>query len=226
MGKAISAVLAASAAAFAVVLVHGEFYRKAAPARLAEASAFLPGWRQAIGIGHVTGNTTAPVRLIEFADLECPFCRGFNSTVQTVLKTFPNQVAYEFVEFPLPMHRFARPAARALECMSSHGSFGQAVDRMYEKQDSLGLKPWVSYALDAGVRDTTDFIRCADDTAKVAAIETGVALGKKLGVHATPTVVLNGWRYGSPPSDTELIRAIRDLLAGKSPYPGYSPPRR
>jgi hypothetical protein len=46
-------------------------------------------------------------------------------------------------------------------------------------------------------------------------------LGKQQDVRGTPTVILNGWRYGAPPQDSELVRAVRDILHGRPPYPGF-----
>jgi hypothetical protein len=70
---------------------------------------------------------------------------------------YPKDVGLFFVHFPLPMHRFARPAARATECAGLQGKFGQMVDAVYNKQDSLGLKSWSDYGRDAGVADTVAF---------------------------------------------------------------------
>jgi len=52
-------------------------------------------------------------------------------------------------------------------------------------------------------------------TARVARIEAGILLGKQLAVRGTPTVILNGWRFGNPPSQTELLQAIAALKDGK-----------
>jgi hypothetical protein len=219
--KATSAILGLSAAAFAVVIVHREFFAKPMTRLAAPPSAYVDNWRDAIPVGHAMGDPLSPIKLIEFGDLECPFCRSFNTTVHTVLKAFPGKVEYVFVQFPLPMHRFANPAARALECVAPSAFFQNALDVFYAKQDSLGLRSWATYAEEAGVRDTVAFARCTTMTAAAPMIVSGVAMGKKLGVAGTPTVVLNGWRYGEPPSDTELVRAIGDLLAGRRPYAGF-----
>ncbi len=45
----------------------------------------------------------------------------------------------------------------------------------------------------------------------------GETLGKKIGVQGTPTVIINGWRLGRPPSEAELDGMVKTILAGKSP---------
>jgi len=46
-------------------------------------------------------------------------------------------------------------------------------------------------------------------------------MASRTGIRGTPTVFVQGWRYLGMPSDAEMIRAIRDLLAGKQPYKGF-----
>jgi protein-disulfide isomerase len=104
-----------------------------------------------------------------------------------------------------------------LECAPTEADFAQLLDLLYAKQDSLGLKAWTAYAADAGIVDTAAFARCTADTARVEAIEVGVALGERLGVHLTPTILLNGWRYHGGMPQAQLDAVIKRLLAGKNP---------
>jgi protein-disulfide isomerase len=114
----------------------------------------------------------------------------------------------------------ALPAARAAECASASGRFSEMLDALYSGQDSLGLKTWSSYARDAGIEDTIGFSRCNSNPETPQLVSAGTALARRLGVNGTPTLILNGWRYGYTPPDTELFRAIDDILASRSPYPG------
>jgi protein-disulfide isomerase len=115
------------------------------------------------------------------------------------------------------MHRFARPAARALECAGDQLRFGEFVEAVYLQQDSLGLKPWTSIARDAGVTDTARFERCVSEKERVARIEDGVAAATRLNVTATPTVIVNGWKFALPPSEQTLMLTAERLLRGQSP---------
>jgi protein-disulfide isomerase len=45
------------------------------------------------------------------------------------------------VHFPLPMHRFAEPAARVAECAGDQGRFEAMYDLLFEQQDKFGSKP-------------------------------------------------------------------------------------
>jgi protein-disulfide isomerase len=179
---------------------------------------YLPSWRDLIANGVLEGDSTAVVKLVEFSDLECPVCRQFERNVRSVRAKYPKEVSVVFVHFPLPQHRFARPAARAAECADRSGRFAEFVALAYDKQDSLGLKPWTSYALEAGVRNTARFARCVADASPVPRIDDGVALAHRMGVRGTPTVIVNGWRFSSPPAEAELIRTVAALIAGDRPF--------
>ena len=215
--KLTSVALGVAALAIASVLVHREFFDTAAAqapreVRLPE---YVEEWQEMVPVGRLVGRPDARVKLIEFADLECPFCRGFNATVGRVLEKYPNDVALVFVHLPLPGHRFAQPAAKAAECAYDAGRFSQMVDAVYERQDSLGLKSWTSFAVRAGIRDTSAFARCLANPKTPSAVEAGLALSSKVGISGTPTVLLNGWRYPSPPAEDQLVKDIETLLAGR-----------
>jgi protein-disulfide isomerase len=42
-------------------------------------------------------------------------------------------------------------------------------------------------------------------------------LAEQLDVQGTPTLIVNGWKLGRPPSEEELDRMVKAILAGKSP---------
>lgn len=169
----------------------------------------------------MVGPSNARVKVIAFTDLECPFCARFNDALHAARSVFPNDVAYVLIHSPLPIHRFAEAAARAVECADQPGKFVEMVDVVFDERDSLGLIPWPVLGQRAGIQDTSAFAKCISSTAPAEPIRSGVLLARKFGVTGTPTVILNGWRYGIPPSDTELVRAARDILGGRPPYPGF-----
>lgn len=224
--SALSAILTIAAIAIAAVLVRREFFAKPTVSPATRSSEYVADWQALAFKGRTVGNSAAKVTIFEFTDLECPFCRLFNGTLKNVRSRFPTEVAYVIIHLPLSMHRFAKPAARAAECAGQAGRFSQMVDALFEKQDSLGLKSWRSFAQAAGVEDSLTFDRCVALTTPVTKIEEGLEVAKRLGVSSTPTVILNGWRYGAPPTEDELVRAIEDILAGRRPYAGYPSPAK
>ena len=177
-------------------------------------------WTDALAVGTRVGPLNAPVTIVEIADLECPVCRTFHTTVTEVLREYPKDVAVVHVMYPLSYHKHAMPAARAAECANSVGKFAAWLDVVYAKQDSLGLKSWGSFAHEAGIADTTMIADCARNPVSVPRIEAARAYGDKIGVKGTPTILVNGWMLSSPPSKANLDRAIAAVLKGTEPFPG------
>jgi protein-disulfide isomerase len=157
------------------------------------------------------------VTIVELGDFECPVCRSFHADVRTVREQFPLDVSLVFVHFPLSIHRFAIPAAKAAECAYEQGKFAPFHELLFDKQDSLGLKPWTSYALEAGVEDSAEFSACVSSNRQFPRIEAGIAAAREIKARGTPTIFLNGWRLFHTPSATELSEIVRALLAGRSP---------
>ena len=142
----------------------------------------------------------------------------FDRTLRQVASKYPRDLGVILIHFPLTIHRFSQSAARASECAFAVGRFSQFVESVYDKQDSRGLKSWASFARDAGVRDTSRFRDCASSDRGARAVELGIGVGKQLGVRATPTVIVNGWRLAAAPNDTELVRAIERVKLGQKPF--------
>jgi protein-disulfide isomerase len=202
------------------LVLRREFFAPAAiPAQPEQKPLFIKDWRTDLGKGVRMGPLQAPVELLEFADFECPFCATFHKEVKILRVRYPTQMALTFVHYPLPMHRFAEPAARAAECADRQGRFEAMYDHLFELQDSFGLKPWSEFANEVGVADGATFEACVQSAVPIPRIAEGKQLGLKLDVRGTPTILINGWMLGRPPGVEELDAMVKAILAGKSPVP-------
>jgi len=199
--------LSIAAIGIAITFAHREFSSGPKPVRPTQPR-FVRDWVQLLPLGEVIGNPNAPIKVVEFGDFECPFCKAEDSVYRQVTRAGGSNVALFFVHFPLKFHHFAMPAARASECAALQGRFSPFHDLIYALQDSLGLKSWGSYAHDAGVADTVGFERCIGGSQQFSRIEAGIEAAKRFDVHATPTVLVNGWEFPIPPNAEELDSAI------------------
>ena len=177
---------------------------------------YISGWEKALAVGIRVGEASARVTIVEFTDLECPACRRFQNVMREILRDYPRDVALIFVHTPMPGHRFAMQAARAAECAERMGRFFPMIEAILSKQDSVGIKSWGSFALEAGIPDSASINACARDSRPVRRIDAGVAFAESLEVNATPTVLVNGWKFLGP-TKAELGRAIEATLQGKPP---------
>lgn len=222
MEKMISAVLALTALSITSVEIHREFF--AAPQLMPGSrrpSGYAKDWRSMLRKATLIGDSAAPVTVLVFSDFQCPYCRKFNSALSLARRTYPNSIVTALIHLPLPGHAAANPAARASECAGRSGRFAAAVDFLYAKQDSIGKLPWTSLATAVGIKDTVGFLKCMADSVVALRVGEGAALAAGKSINATPTIFINGWRYAVPPADTELVRAIGDILKGKRPYKGF-----
>lgn len=181
-------------------------------------------WRQAVDAGIVIGGTReAPVTIVEFADLECPACRGYQPTLEEVVREHASLVRLMYVPYPLSYHRFALAAAKGGECAIAFGALAEWIHVLYSQQDSLGLKSWGGYASAAGISDTALISKCARDPRPVRRIESSLRLGEELGNIGTPTLIVEGEQYFSPPAKATLAAAIeRAAKTGRPAAPDVS----
>jgi len=88
------------------------------------------------------GNEGSPIVLIEYSDIECPFCqRHFSSkTVDTVIAK--NNIKATFKHFPLSFHATAQKAGEAVECAAKEGKSVEFKNALFEATIAdAGKKP-------------------------------------------------------------------------------------
>jgi len=68
----------------------------------------------------IKGNAKARFLIIEYSDLQCPFCKRQwdDKTIETVIKDYDGKVASAFRSFPLSFHNYSTSGAYALECVA------------------------------------------------------------------------------------------------------------
>jgi protein-disulfide isomerase len=128
-----------------------------------------------------------------FVDFQCPYCKALAPVLDSILNEFDGQVALEVHHFPLPSHERALPMAIASECADRQGRFKEMYTTLYVQADSIGKKPWAAIASDARIADIPAFEACAKLPAGTfKRIDSGLTLGRRIGVRGTPTVYING----------------------------------
>jgi protein-disulfide isomerase len=213
----LNVVITAAVVAVAVVVVRRELTsasiaQSAADPELSRVE--VSAWRRVLEAGLALANPTAPVRIVVFEDLECPFCKRFHETVLSpLLERYRDSLSAIAVHFPLPSHRFSSQAAQALECASDESKGLEFLKVAYGAQDSIGLLGWGELARRAGLGDTVAFHACARSRVLHPRISHGVALGNEMGITSTPTIMVNALRFSNPPSKRHLELLVDSLLS-------------
>lgn len=104
---------------------------------VAENTSGLENMRPIASNDHILGNPDAPVKIVEYSDMECPFCKRFHPTMQQAIDEYgkSGKVAWVYRHFPLDsIHSKARAEAVATECANELGgnaAFWKYVDRFF-----------------------------------------------------------------------------------------------
>lgn len=169
-------------------------------------------------VGHtIMGDPGAAVTISMLGDLECPACAGFYPTLEDAVHRWGTTVRAVYISVPLEYHRFARPAAQASECAEQAGVLRDWLRLVYEKQDSLGIKTWESYADEAGLADAERMRVCALAPDTFSRIHAAMDFAENINFYEVPTVMVNGWKLGRPPTPDELDEVIQLILDGEDP---------
>ena len=156
---------------------------------------------------------SATVTIVEFSDFQCPFCRRFADTLRALRTRFPGDVRIVFRNYPLwKIHPDAVPAALGGVCAAEQGRFEEFHDAVFDAQNYLGSTPVERFATWSDVSDSAAFELCLQSAAARAHISRDIALGNRLHLVGTPSVLINGWRLQGTPTLTELDSAVRAEL--------------
>lgn len=200
----------------AAVLVR-DMLRRGGPAQ-AVPPREVSGFARIASVGHVMGLASAPVRVVEFSDFQCPFCAREYRVLATIRREYPSKVALVYRHFPLErIHPLARAAAIAAECAGEQGRFQEFHDRLFIDQRAMGPNAWITFAAKAGVPDSLSFKECMASDRPLQRIHADQAAGRTIGVNATPTVIVNGRMLSGTPSLGLMRREVERALATRAP---------
>ncbi len=85
----------------------------------------------------VRGKAQAPVTIIEFSDLQCPFCAKVTPTLRDLMRQYPEQVRWVFKSFPLGFHADSPLAHAAALAAQRQGKFWEMHDLIFANQGNL-----------------------------------------------------------------------------------------
>lgn len=154
--------------------------------------------------GRIVGESAAPVRVLEFADFQCPFCARAAEELAKLAADNPRQIAVEFHHAVIPGHPFARLAAEAAECAADQDRFTEMYHLIFENGHRLGSWSWREFGRRAGVKDLVAFDRCVQEHKFSARIDADIELAGKLGVRGTPTWLVHDSLFGGLPPVAQL----------------------
>jgi protein-disulfide isomerase len=164
------------------------------------------------------GSAAAPVRIVEFSDFECPYCRAEEQTVKDVLAKYGDRVALAYRDFPLTnIHPKAQLAAEASRCAAEQDKYWEYHDRLFANP-GLESKDLKAHATALGL-DTGKFNTCLDDRKEKAAVDKDAEDGRAAGVTGTPIFFINGSPLLGAQPIAEFEKIIDEELAHAASHP-------
>ena len=155
---------------------------------------------------HVTGSTNPKVTIIEYSDLECPFCKNFDQTMNKVMAKYSKSTQWAYRHYPLdciddtdpsctPLHPKARHEAVASECAAEQGgndAFWKYITQIFAitpSNNRLDPAQLTTTAEGLGL-NMTSFNTCLSSDKYANVVSTQAKQGLQSAVKGTPTSIV------------------------------------
>ncbi len=139
---------------------------------------------------HIIGNSNAKITIIEYSDLDCPFCQRFHITMKQVIAS-NSDVAWVYRHFPLTsIHPDAFKKAEATECAWDQGgndAFWTYTDSLFERTYSVSELSNLAGSLGL---NTNTFNTCLSSGKFAAKVQADLTDGSGVGARGTPYSVI------------------------------------
>ncbi len=187
----------------------------------------------------VRGNPDAKVTVVNYDDLECPFCSRMHATLmQDILPLYGDRIKIVYKDYPLSMHPWAQHSANDANCLAVENgtAYWDYADYVHANQKSISASGQEldkskaeldRIALDMGKKHGADMnrlqacVKAQTDTT----LKASMAEGESLGLNATPTLFINGQKLEGA-VDAEEVKAVLNqqlLAAGIQPPAAAAP---
>jgi protein-disulfide isomerase len=146
---------------------------------------------------HYRGNLNAPVKIVEYSDFECPFCKQFHQTLETVFPKYDGKVVWVFRQFPLEqLHKKAPKVAMASECVAELGgndAFWKFTDGYFEatlSNDRTDIETVIPKLVASVGVDKAKFNECYESGRHQGVIDAHIANAVETGGRGTPWTII------------------------------------
>ena len=178
-------------------------------------------------LGFNFGDSEAPIRIVEFSDFGCGFCKRFHVDIfPEIVTEFIDAgiVQWKYVPYVSGMFANGLPSAFAAECVGEQDRFVPMMNLLYERQadwkplgDPAAL--FESYAVEVGA-EVEEYRACLTEDRRRGRVRSGILTGARLGVRGTPSFLVDGYPLvGAQPIDVwrDIIQVRLDDLNNSEP---------
>lgn len=143
---------------------------------------------------HLIGNPNAKIIIVEYSDLECPYCKVFHTTMNTMMNEYGagGKVAWVYRHFPIAqLHSKAHKEAQATECANKIGGntkFWEYTNKIFSitpSNNGLNESELFKTAQEIGL-DQKAFNECLASGEMKGIVDRDISSGNTAGVRGTP----------------------------------------
>ncbi len=156
------------------------------------------------------GDPGAPVVLVEYACVRCPFCSKITPELEEEIRSgrLAGKVRLHFKLFPIKGHEGSTESGLAAMAAIDQGKFWEFMALAYGRFDRFSVGVLPGWAADAGL-DPSTYERSVADAGSRSRLVDSKREGMANGVDATPTFFISGRRYQA---ELELEQLVDVLL--------------
>ena len=154
---------------------------------------------------HAIGDSSAPIHVIEFADLQCGHCKEAFVSFKKIIKQLGDNVYFEYRHFPLPFNRYSKSFAKASYCAGNEDKYYEFIELTFANQEKLGKVTPNDIAKELNL-NANDFDACMSGAKAQRMLDADLKEGERLGIQSTPTFFINGQlMIGAPTMDDMAV---------------------
>ena len=176
---------------------------------------YIREWRAIAQPSSAISEGNDQVTIIEFADFQCRFCAEMQDTIAALVSKYPGRIRIVYRHLPLGGHRYAKPAAEASECANEQGVFVGVHNALFDKQDSIGIKSWESFASAGGVQDLKRFSECMASSRYAGRVRLDAEAATRNRITSTPTLLINGRARVGAMTLAELEKDVTEAMRSR-----------
>ena len=146
------------------------------------------------------GSATAPVRVIEMSDFQCPWCRKFTVETSGILDreyVATGKVRWIFLNFPIvQLHPNAGAAAELAMCAAAQGKFWPMHDILYRRQETWAPlhepEQYLLTLVDSLRIPRDSMLPCLHDAKMRPLVQRDLNTAQRIGASSTPSFLIEG----------------------------------
>lgn len=165
----------------------------------------------------IIGNKDGKLKIVEFADFECPACSFTAPVLKKLVAAHPNDIGFQFRHYPLSQHKNALPASIASEIALKNGKFWEMNEILFANQANWKslenpVDVFKKFAVLIGIDEQKYAEDLKNQQSFIDRINTDKNAGDKLSLQGTPSFYFNGVLYNGNLDETSLTDKVESYL--------------